>query len=979
MKHAMLAVGLGLALASTAVAQEVTTGSIGGQVSDPQGLSLPGVSVTVTSGQGTQTFTTDDQGRFYAPFLTPGIYSVRAELSGFKPVEQRRIEVRLGQRAELTLKLEVGAISETVEVTGGSAIVDVTSTTVGANIDSDMLARIPVQRQLSDTLYLAPGVSSGGGTGRANPSVGGASGLENQYVVDGVNITNPGYGALGSYSIVLGSLGTGVTFDFIQEVQVKTAGYEAQYGQATGGVVNVVTKSGTNQLRGTVFGYVQPAGLQGTYTPVLTSNASRVEAVNTVETQQSDVGAEGGGPVVQNRLFYFAAIDPQWTRTQYQAPIGFPLRDAPGVDTNRDRRILAYSTKGTWQVTAAHRIDASFFGDPGNGPSGPQRQSALLRTDTSGYSKLDNFGGHNQTVRYSGILRPNWLLEAAFARSSNGITEVPSQNTFSYEDLTTTPITRTGGIGFYENNDGVNKQFQAFGTNLLPWLGNHQLRYGVQYENIDYNNITNYSGTPFTLSNGQTTVTGASVSIMEDDDLGQIYRVTRSNLDNVRSTRQDYLSFFAQDTWRFHRLTLRPGVRYEQQKLVGNLANYTFDGNWAPRLGITFDPTGQGRMKLFANYGRFFAKIPNDLAARALSADAGVSRADYFDKSLTEPIPEGVTAGGTTRHLILAGLSPSTFDPNARSTFSNEIVTGAEWEAFPGLSLAARYTHRTYGRVLEDVGTAPMAAYFLLPASELSSVEYFITNPGTKTPVTSTDFTDQPIGFENAVHDYNAFEVEADRRFSHNWSLQASYRYSRTTGNFEGFFRNDNGQSDPGITSLFDFPTNDPTYVSLGRDLGFRGDIRFLGSAGIGPLPNDRRHQGKVYGNYLFGFGVNVGIGLNLSSGRPLTALAANPVYDTPGEIPETPRGQGFQTEQGFKKRTPVESEFDLHADYNWRLFGARGVTLLADVFNLTGRQGVRDYDDFTESTFGAENPDFGRILAYQTPRTVRFGVRVQF
>src|SRR4051794_26821122 len=464
MKHGMLAVALALACASTAAAQEVTSGSIGGQGTDPPGLTLPGGSVSGTAGQGTQTFTTDEQGRFFAPFLTPGVYVVRAELTGFKPVEQRRVEVRLGQRAELTLKLEVGGVSETVEVTGGSAVVDVTNTTVGANIDSQMLARIPVQRQLGDTLYLAPGVSSGGGTGRSNPSVSGASGLENQYLVDGVNITNPGYGALGAYSIVLGSLGTGVTFDFIQEVQVKTAGYEAQYGQATGGVVSVVTKSGTNQLRGTIFGYAQPAALQGTFTPVLTTNASRVEAVNLTETQESDFGVEGGGPVVQNRLFYFAAIDPQWNRTRFQAPIGFPLRDAPGVDTDRQRRILAYSTKGTWQVTGAHRIDASFFGDPGNGPIGPQRQSALLRTDTSGYSKLDNFGGHNQTVRYSGILRPSWLVEAAFARSTNGVTEVPSQNTYSYTDLTTTPITRTGGDWVFEKKNRAKQQPQAVST-----------------------------------------------------------------------------------------------------------------------------------------------------------------------------------------------------------------------------------------------------------------------------------------------------------------------------------------------------------------------------------------------------------------------------------------------------------------------------------------------------------------------------------
>src|SRR4029077_15880150 len=141
-------------------------------------------------------------------------------------------------------------------------------TTTGMVLDSDTLERIPTGRRFSDTLYIAPGVSSGGQVGHANPSVSGASGLENQYVVDGVNITNAGYGALGSYSIVFGSLGNGVPFDFIKEKQGKTGGYEAEFGQSTGGVVNVVTKSGTNTLRGSGFGYFRPEGLESSYDQV---------------------------------------------------------------------------------------------------------------------------------------------------------------------------------------------------------------------------------------------------------------------------------------------------------------------------------------------------------------------------------------------------------------------------------------------------------------------------------------------------------------------------------------------------------------------------------------------------------------------------------------------------------------------------------------------------------------------------------------
>jgi outer membrane receptor protein involved in Fe transport len=156
---------------------------------------------------------------------------------------------------------------------------------------------------------------------------------------------------------------------------------------------------------------------------------------------------------------------------------------------------------------------------------------------------------------------------------------------------------------------------------------------------------------------------------------------------------QNYLSFFLQDTWQLgRRLTIKPGLRYEQQKLIGNLEEFTWDGNWAPRIGAVYDPIGDGRMKVFANWGRYFAKIPNDLAARALSADAGVTRADYFDAELTRPIPEGVSAADTETHFITAGLSAADFDPDSKSTYSDEWLVGAEYEWFPGVNFGINYT-----------------------------------------------------------------------------------------------------------------------------------------------------------------------------------------------------------------------------------------------------------------------------------------------
>ena len=244
-----------------------TTGTISGRIVDEQGLAVPGVVVTAIGSQGTKATTTDGEGRFTVPFLTPGLYALRAELQGFNAIDRANIQVRLGQTAEIPLTLQVGAVREAIQITVTTPTIDTTSATIGANLESATLSRLPVGRRFSDTLYLAPGVSNGGNIG-AVKSVQGSSGLENQYIVDGVNITNGGYGALGSCSIVFGSLGNGTPHDFIQEVQVKTGGYEAEFGQATGGVINVVTRSGSNALKGSAFAYSRPHGLESDYDTV---------------------------------------------------------------------------------------------------------------------------------------------------------------------------------------------------------------------------------------------------------------------------------------------------------------------------------------------------------------------------------------------------------------------------------------------------------------------------------------------------------------------------------------------------------------------------------------------------------------------------------------------------------------------------------------------------------------------------------------
>ena len=264
LRNVALTIAIALLSISPLQAQE-TTGRIEGRVVDAQMLPVPGVTVTATGPQGEKAVTTETDGRFAVPLLTPGLYQLRAEFPNFKAAQKNDINISLGQTVDLELQLEVGPVSEVVVVGADVSPVDQRSTTTGGVVDSNLVRTLPIGRRISDVSYMAPGVGNSGSVGRQNPSIAGASGLDNQYVVDGVNITNQGYGALGSYSLVFGSLGNAIPFDFFKEVQVKTGGYEAEFGQSLGGVVNVITKSGTNTLNGSMFGYARPQSLEGTW------------------------------------------------------------------------------------------------------------------------------------------------------------------------------------------------------------------------------------------------------------------------------------------------------------------------------------------------------------------------------------------------------------------------------------------------------------------------------------------------------------------------------------------------------------------------------------------------------------------------------------------------------------------------------------------------------------------------------------------
>lgn len=1028
-RHLIWALALVLATVGIASAQG-TTGTLAGIVNDAQGAAIPGATVTLTSDQGTKTFVTDSSGRFNAPFLTVGRYNVKVELAGFSPVERKNVDVRLGTTYDLSFTLSVGQLQEVIEVVGGRPVIDTSSTTTGGSLDSETMKRLPVGRNFTDTLYLVPGVSNSNGAGNSNPSIGGASGLENNYVVDGVNITDTGFGGAGSYNSVYGSLGNAVSTDFIKETQVKTAGFEAEYGQATGGVVNVVTKSGSNDFHGSVFGYFRPDSLEGSWNQLQTAQGT----VNTTGRNDYDFGVSLGAPIIKDKLFFFGTFNPQYQKRAFIAPepsnvagaagpVTFPYR-ALG-DVERKRKSMSYAGKLTYQAGPNHRFDASVFGDPSKGDLGLQRFTTLRRVSypgapgttaiDGGFSEIE-YGGNSQTLRYDGIISPNWLVEASVAHATSKFEETSPINEPIFTDVRpgNVPTGTTGGLGTVDQNQGKNTQFSLKSTNLFSLGGQHQVRYGASFEDIKFTRDTNWTGPTIPLADGNRTLEGAPIQIRTAAGV-TFYRATRGRLVPAGETTQKYYSLFLQDTWQIGgRLTIRPGVRYERQKLTGQTpgdqgaptlchsddsrpgagdgsgsaipCTFTWDNNWAPRIGVTYDIRGNGRSKLYASYGRFYAKIPNDLAARAMSSDSGITRQNFRDPGLTQPVPNGEVFAGSATNLLRTSDAAAIIDPNAGSTYSDEFVGGAEFEVGHSVNLGVRYIHRNLGQILEDIGQLPVAGYFLAECGD-TTVDYFITNPGTSTAAINCP-SSANAAFEDPVHKYDAFEVTATKTFSDNWSLMASYRYAKLKGSFEGFFRSDNGQSDPSISSLYDFPTNDLSYSQYASQLGFRGDIRYQGTTlGQGVLPNERPHQFKLYGNYVWN-NLNVGLGFNYGSGQSLTALAGNAAYVNAGEIPETLRGAGIQTTtDGFLERAQSEVQVDLHLDYGFKINDKQRVTLLADVFNLINNQDPLNYDNYTELVAGTLNPNFGvaanggnsSAASFAPPRSVRVGARFEW
>lgn len=913
-----------------------TTGGLFGTVSDSSGAALPGVTVEVSSPSlmGVHNDVTDANGAYRFVLLPPGLYGVSFTLSGFANEKRGEVRVFLGKDATLDATLRPAAISEELTVMAAAPVLDTTSTTLGTNLDERAIESIPTGRNYSSIVQIAPGVSSD-----ANPSnptqntitVYGSSGAENAFYVDGVNTTNMEYGFQGKE----------LNFEFIQEVDVKTGGYEAEFGRATGGIINVITKSGGNELQGDLFGYYDSDSLQADANEVV-STSGTIDGFT-----RKDYGFDLGGALMQDKLWFFGAYD----KVQNSLDSALPGGPREGqIETSESDRDLA-SLKLTWNAAMNQSVVLTFLQDPRVDTGAINDANHTLNGDESTYLGRQDFGGRDYALRYDGSFAGQWILSGQFAQHSEKNSVGPASEAGSAVQFrdTENDFFQTGGFGLVQDKDFDRKHYAA---SALLLAGTHEIKGGLEFQQ-EQATVSKF------MSGGQQ----IDVFANNVNPAKPIYRhfywttpdATLANAPTSAlnaSPEHKGTTAFLQDRWTVNdRLSINYGLRWDRQQIVdaAGVVQIDLDKDFAPRLGFVFDPSGNHTAKVFGSAGRFYEEIPMDLVIRSYSYERQPRIINYSATSLA---PDAAAESDfDTSSQILGGLvTPA--DPDLENQYINEFILGYEREIRPNLAVGVKGIYRNYGQVIED---------FLCDFDGT----YCIGNPG-------EGLMSQVLGLDyESVYDapdpkrtYKGVQLDATKRFSNNWQGMASYIYSKLDGNFDGEYAPfTNVGADPNISAAYDYFD----FFTNGSDL-----TRITNK---GPLSNDRRHQFKVSGVYNTPFRLNIGASAYWRSGTPLTRYGYSDAYG---------RYEFFLTNRGGEGRTPSNYDMDVHLGYPLDLGGVE-LNLLLDVFNLLNTQRPVLLDQrwgFQESDNASPipvNPGYGEPVLRTAPTSARFGVRLSF
>jgi hypothetical protein len=955
---------------SVSYAQSTTSGTLVVSVNDGNNsVASATVSVENTGTGLSRSASSNNNGSARLGSLPPGTYVVTVSASGYAN-NTAEVSISTGVNAYTAVMASSSVAIEDLVTTASflkANAYEINETGLNLNV-TELATQIPVSQDLTSLTLLAPGAVEGDAAFGFLPSFSGSSVGENQYLVNGLNTTN--FRNFIGYS--------DVPFEFYETVDVKTGGFQAQYGKAIGGFVTATTKRGSNEFKSKVTMSIAPDSLRDKQ-PNTYASANKL---NTSDSRVATVSVSG--PIIKDKLFYYVLAAPTLSEST-----SFGLETNTRDDFETDETF--YGAKLDYYINDNNLLELTYFSDDGQTVTDSYAWDAATET-TGAYNgpSFNNFGGSNMIISLSSILTENLTFDMSYGENefnrtvASSTANLPpiydnrSPNSFAY---------RSAAANFYESV-GSDEREQT-NMSLTYNVGNHVIKMGYEAEEL-------FASENRVLSGGQ-------YILLADPTYSGCGNVTSTYCVRVRTYSVggefgiENDAWYIQDSWDVsERLNLNIGLR--SSSFANNDANGdTFidvSGQKAYRLGATYDLSGDGSDKLSLFIGKYFLPIAANTNIRL----AGGENYVHTYHNLTNDIPiatsilsaSDIQYGPAVNEVVVGdGTVPATYAAkagNVEPMYNDEIIIGYSKFLDSGWSLGAFFTYRNLASAIDDV----LVDHAVRAYCEDAGIEgcgdtwegahsYVLANPGvdmiwTTNELPGTDGTPTTItlkagdlAFPTVQREYSALDLTFDKAWDGSYFMGGSVTISSNRGNYEGTVKSDNGQDDAGLTQDYDFP-------------------EFMDNA-YGYLPNHRAFKAKLYGAAMVGETL-VGVNMRMASPRKYGCIGNYPGGDGVDDAfggnywyggNDSWACNGVPTPRGSVFDGKWQNQVDLSLSREINLPFAEEASVKLNVFNIFDFESPEDYNEYGESDGVYPDPDWMQPTRYQPGRSIRLDLTAQF